>query len=305
MPKNTPFLSESFAMRALKRLGMESMAWSLRRLHCPVQPSALVLEVGAGGNPYPRANVLLDAYESTVERIESELVKDRPIVLGYAECMPFKSKAFDFIIASHVLEHSFDPENFLKELMRVGKAGYIETPDGFFERINPFTYHRLEVTDIGGKLRIFKKSSWRHDGGIVGEYERKMKDATFLRFLSKHPEPFYTRFYWQTQIPYWIVNPDVDVTWPLPEEAFRKNNSDSKRGQRSLLRWMILLGLRRVLSQTRRNRSINVYEKLRCPSCTSETGLVRYQNELRCNICSARYPIRDGIPVMYPSTVQR
>ena len=91
-----------------------------------------MLEIGAGGNPYPRANVLLDAYEDTVERREKLLVNDRPLVLGFAENLPFRDKSFDFIIASHVLEHSKDPEAFIKELMRVGKAGYIETPDAFF-----------------------------------------------------------------------------------------------------------------------------------------------------------------------------
>jgi hypothetical protein len=62
MLENSVFPFESLAMRVLNRLGMERLAWSLRRLHCPVPPEDLVLEVGSGGNPYPRANVLLDAY---------------------------------------------------------------------------------------------------------------------------------------------------------------------------------------------------------------------------------------------------
>ena len=88
--------------------------------------------------------------------------------------MPFKDKSFDFVIASHVLEHSSDPEAFLRELMRVGKAGYIETPDALFERINPFRFHRLEVTDINGKIVIFKKSSWRPHPEWVDMYEQKI-----------------------------------------------------------------------------------------------------------------------------------
>lgn len=59
---------ESTPMAWLRKHGFESIAWALRRFHTPVAPSALVLEVGAGGNPYPRANVLLDAYEATRER---------------------------------------------------------------------------------------------------------------------------------------------------------------------------------------------------------------------------------------------
>lgn len=293
------FPAESLSMRVFEWLGMDSVAWSLRRLHCPVPSDALVLEVGSGGNPYPRANVLLDAFEDTVERIETKLVKDRPLTIGYIERMPFKSQSFDFIIASHVLEHSPDPVNFLAELMRVGKSGYIETPDGFFERLNPFTYHRLEVTDINGKLRIFNKPSWRHDSEIVTEYERKMKDTAFLRFLSKHPVPFYTRFYWRNSIPYEIVNPEVNVSWRHPQEA-NKNVSFPDEHLGFKLRRLFVQGLRKVFSQSNRNGRISLISLLRCPSCLSEDDLIRQGEELKCGHCAVVYPIKNGVPVMYP-----
>ena len=84
--------SESFLMTLATNLGLRKLRWSLRRLHCPVPAEALVLEVGAGGNPYPRANVLLDAMEDTIERNEKSLITDRPLVLGLCESLPFKDK---------------------------------------------------------------------------------------------------------------------------------------------------------------------------------------------------------------------
>ena len=93
-------------MRLFRALGMERVAWALRRLHCPVGSDALVLEVGSGGNPYARANVLLDAYEETRQRHWAPLTTDRPTVLGFVEALPFRDGSFDFVIASHVLEHS-------------------------------------------------------------------------------------------------------------------------------------------------------------------------------------------------------
>ena len=39
------------------------------------------------------------------------------------EALTFRDKSFDFVIASHVLEYSADPENFLLELNRVAKVG--------------------------------------------------------------------------------------------------------------------------------------------------------------------------------------
>ena len=146
---------------------IESVKWGIRRLRIPVSRNSLVLEVGSGGNPYPRANVLLDAYDETRERHWEPLVHDRPTVLAFVENLPFKDKTFDFVIASHVLEHTPDPERFLAELQRVAHAGYIETPDAFMERINPYKDHRLEVTLRGDCLVIRKKHAWIYDAELV------------------------------------------------------------------------------------------------------------------------------------------
>lgn len=103
-------------MRVLRKIGLDSLAWSLRRLHCPVTKEALVLEVGSGSSPYFRANVLCDAHEETLERFHEKLVSDRAAIIAFGERLPFKDDAFDFVIASHVLEHSSDPVGFLTEI---------------------------------------------------------------------------------------------------------------------------------------------------------------------------------------------
>lgn len=288
------FSNQSAAMKLLRSMGLERLAWSLRRLHCPVPASALVLDVGSGGNPYPRANVLLDAYEDTFERYHASLVKDRPMVFGQAERMPFRDKAFDFVVASHVLEHTSDPTAFLGELMRVGRAGYIETPDAFFERINPFRFHRLEVTDHAGQLFIYKKASWRPHGEWVDMYERKMKDAEFIEFLKRHPAPFYVRHYWRDTIDFKIVNPEVDASWPFPA----LNNSDHQGAKPGLRKKLIAL-LRHVFSQGRRNKRLDILGLLRCPRCLNDV-LVRTGEQLHCPACAANYQTKGGIPLLYP-----
>lgn len=288
--KNIPC---SLLMRLFGAVGLHKVAFRFRRLHCPVKREALVLEIGAGGNPYPRANVLLDAYEDTVERREKRLVNDRPLVLGFAENLPFRDQSFDFIIASHVLEHSKDPDAFIKELVRVGKAGYIETPDAFFERINPWTFHRLEVTDREGVLKIYKKHSWRISPELVDLYEAKMKPA-LIALWERYPYPFVTRFYWQDKIDYEILNPEVDINWPLPTEAYQ-NHSD---GSESLHRTIFLKAIRFFLSQNSRNRKIDITSLLRCPKCFHDT-LLKQIDHLYCSSCKSRYRIHNGIPIMY------
>jgi len=283
--------SESWLMRLLKKAGLNRLAWSVRRLHCPVTREALVLDVGSGGNPYPRANVLLDAYEDTPERFYLPLIKDRPMVLGAAEQMPFRDNAFDFVIASHILEHTSEPEQFISELMRVSKAGYIETPDGFFERINPYRFHRLEVSLKDGSLRIFKKPSWRHESYLVDMYENQLKCEKFIAFTSNCPDPFYVRYYWNESINYSVINPDTDADWPLPEVEY----STDKVGVRSY----IVSIVRSLFSQRSRNAKLNLSELIACPTCRSAD--LNVTGELiACKSCGQTYPVRNGIPVMYP-----
>ena len=209
---------ESAAMRWLRHAGLESLAWSLRRLHCPVPPGALVLEVGSGGNPYPRANVLLDAYEETRERHWVPLKLGRPFVFGFAERLPFRDKAFDFVIASHVLEHSSDPARFLGELQRVASAGYIEVPDAFMERVNPYRDHRLEITQRDRGLVIRKKARWRQDLDLVELYEDRVKPLLAAKLIPRHPFAFHVRHYWEEEIRFTIVDTDIDSSWPPPTE---------------------------------------------------------------------------------------
>lgn len=297
MEKNSNFKSESFAMCLAGALGLKKLRWSLRRLHCPVSASALVLEVGAGGNPYPRANVLLDAMESTVERNEQQLIVDRPLVLGLCEELPFKNKAFDFIVASHVLEHTDNPEKFLSELMRVGKAGYIETPEGWFEKMCAFTYHRLEVSNANGRLLIKKKTSWKPED-IADLYDLKLsQNISWAKFLRINPDLNHMRFYWRDSIDFEILNPQDDAGWAYPVETPGLVSGD--RSLRSILRNYYLFFRRWLYSQVSRNKTINIFELLRCPTCHGEMLEIDAKS-ISCKTCQSVYEVSNGVPKLFP-----
>ena len=51
------------------------------------------------------------------------------------ETTPFTDQEFDFVIASHILEHVDNPEQFCKELTRIGKRGYIEVPTPLWDNL--------------------------------------------------------------------------------------------------------------------------------------------------------------------------
>ena len=299
------FEPESFLMRLAGKLGLAKLRWSLRRLHVPVSRDALVLEVGAGGNPYPRANVMLDAMESTIERNEQTLIKDRPLILGLCEELPFKDKSFDFIIASHVLEHTADPERFLKELTRVGKAGYIETPEGWFEKMCAFTYHRLEVSANKEKLFIRKKASWKPDE-IATLWDVKLaKSKPLLAFLRINPDLNHLRFYWKDHIDYEIVNPKTDAEWPYPVEASvnSRTRMTSKFSVMQKVREWYLNARRILLSQNKRNTYIDIFKLVRCPTCHSDNLEKTLPHLLSCPQCNTNYEISKGVPKLFPASI--
>jgi SAM-dependent methyltransferase len=287
------FSSESQLMKFFKHLGSEPIAWALRRFHTPVDANALVLEVGAGGNPYPRANVLLDAYETTRERHWAPLISDRPTVLGFVENLPFKDRAFDFVIAAHVLEHSTDPEKFLSELQRVATAGYIEVPDAFMERINPYRDHRLEITYRDQKLVIRKKTAWKHDPEVIDLYEDRVKPVLTVDLIPRHPFEFHVRYYWENRIAYQVVNPETDASWPSPSVESAAPVPKASTRVRQLVRDL----LRVSLSQRRRNASIDLMPLLRCTSCHA-SELSQTTEALHCANCATQFPVRNGVAAM-------
>ena len=265
--------------------------WSLRRLSLKVPKDALILEVGSGGNPYPRSNVLLDAYQDTQERHWEALVHDRPTILSFAENLPFKDKAFDYVIAAHVLEHSAFPEKFLSELERVAKAGYIETPDAFMERINPYKDHRLEVTVRNNKLIIRKKSSWLVDKDLFDLYEERVKPIITKHLIPSYPENFHVRYFWKDRIIFQILNPNVSANW----KPTLSNNISIKKNLKNIFRLFVLMLIRKLFSQNKRNDQLDIVSILKCVQCNSVDLERKTSNFIRCQKCSKTYKISNKI----------
>ena len=283
-------------MKFFMKLGSERIAWSLRRLHCPVKKDDLVLEVGSGGNPYFRSNVLVDAYEETRERHWAPLVSDRPTVLGFVENLPFKDNSFDFVIASHVLEHSNDPEKFISELQRVAKSGYIEVPDAFMERVNPYRDHRLEITVRDDELVIRKKAGWQADPELVEIYEDRVKKILTNETMPQHPFSFHVRYYWTEKIGFSVVNPQVDSKW-APPESHVPNITKTVSFRRKANKF--ILGFAgRLFSQHQRNNNINIKDLLMCTVCKSDSLCLEDDALVECKKCEAKYLVNNGIPVM-------
>jgi SAM-dependent methyltransferase len=115
-----------------------------------VRPGDRVLEIGPGSTPHPRANEFLEyRFQS-----DAEAVRQRGEVPSHPEFggrklhhydggeFPFADGAFDYVIASHVIEHVRQPQQFMAEVFRVGKGrGYIEFPLPPYEYLFDFDVH--------------------------------------------------------------------------------------------------------------------------------------------------------------------
>ena len=80
------------------------------------------LDIGCGYTANENANVIADVQDL------SDFYKERNFIKINEKKLPFKDKEFDFVIASHVIEHINDFQYFIKELERISNKGYIELP---------------------------------------------------------------------------------------------------------------------------------------------------------------------------------
>lgn len=123
-----------------------------------------VLDIGSGDQPLLRANVLCDLNPKDSSERGGPIHRDgRPFIVCDAQYLPFKDKSFTFASCSHVLEHLSNPELGVKELRRVTKKGYIETPTAVREMLSRWSFHKWVVKYRQGKLLFLPNNFPTHN----------------------------------------------------------------------------------------------------------------------------------------------
>lgn len=271
-------------------LSLRRLKWALRKVRLPVSADGLVLDVGSGGKPYPRSDILLDRLTGAAHRCGSSMMTDRPVVLADASRMPFREKAFDFVVASHVLEHMSQPAAFLEELSRVGRAGYIETPNFVFERLIPYEIHCLEVGSISGCLHIHKKKGSIEDA-FIASLHLTANDPGWRKLFYQAPDLFHARHFWTERIDYRIDNPETCSDWIEKINAdgdvggTQGSYLDERRGWREL--GLAAINRFCAISRRRRLARFDLLSILVCPECKGE--LARHSDVLTCLACETAY----------------
>lgn len=130
-----------------------------------------VLDIGSGHIPFPFATALADISleDATVGRagVPFKYVDGKPVYECSVESTPFGDKEFDFVYCSHVLEHVDNPEAACRELMRIGKRGYIETPKKFKDILfntAKISNHKWSIDIINGVLTFVKYTEQELEG---------------------------------------------------------------------------------------------------------------------------------------------
>ena len=156
-------------------------------------PNWKVLDIGCGFTAHEKANVVCDVQDL------SNFYKDKKFVKLNDKKLPFSDKEFDFVIASHVIEHVQDVEYFLSELQRVSSKGYIEVPtiledNLVFENRNDHLWH-MEFDDNNNNLLISKRV----------QYLEPVVTVSIAKKLSKYfRQSLILELFWENSIEYKI-----------------------------------------------------------------------------------------------------
>ena len=127
-----------------------------------------VLDIGSGSEPFPFATHLAERYiEPTCHRYTKFVTNNLPLTECDVQDLPFDAKSFDFVYCAHVLEHVDDPISACREIMRVGKRGYIETPSIMNDMLFSWAkgMHKWHVSSVNSTL-VFQEYNARQLEGI-------------------------------------------------------------------------------------------------------------------------------------------
>jgi SAM-dependent methyltransferase len=243
-----------------------------------------ILEVGSGHRPYPHSDVLVDKHLDDRER-EGRLRRDgRPLILCDLANLPFRDQVFAYVIAAHVLEHVEAPLAAARELERVGRAGYIETPSALMESVEPHrAYHRWSVCLEDGCLVFVPKDPASRK--VRQRLTNRLITANFGWKLFAHTNPslFKTILEWRGRIPLKVERRALQ-----PDDALAAVPQGPGSFGRALLRKAGGLLLRRVRGAGRPRRRIRLTDLLRCPRCHGPVTIA--PDRVSCATCAGSFP---------------
>jgi ubiquinone/menaquinone biosynthesis C-methylase UbiE len=158
-----------------------------------------ILDIGCGYTAHESASVICDVQDL------SNFYKDKKFIRLNEKTFPFKNKEFDFVIASHVMEHVEDVGFFVKELERVSDKGYIELPtiledNLVFENKKDHLWH-MEFDDNENELQISKKIQY---------LEPVITVSSIKKFSKYFRQSLILELYWENSIEFRKIEKNLE-----------------------------------------------------------------------------------------------
>jgi len=166
-----------------------------------IPSDARVLDIGGAEDVFPRANAVVDAVPFA--RRKRQMLRELPEQFDESSWFvgdicdskvwsEIPDKSFDFVLCSHTLEDIRDPIFVCKQMVRVGHAGYIETPSRFREcaKANAdddeagWNHHRWIVDIEGDRLVFTAKMGWAHHFDYLGKGRRRLIKNRFNNYTA-------------------------------------------------------------------------------------------------------------------------
>ena len=157
-----------------------------------------ILDIGCGYTANKFATTICDVQDL------SHFYKDKNFVKLDGKKLPFEDNHFDFVIASHVLEHVEDYKFFINELERVSSKGYIELPTKLednlvFENKRDHLW-QMDFDDDNLRLLISKKFQFM---------EPILTVSMLQQFRINFKSSLILELYWENKIDYDFVKSDT------------------------------------------------------------------------------------------------
>ncbi len=167
-----------------------------------------ILDIGCNRDAVQYAQTAADVQDLT------SFYKNKKFVLIKGKDLPFKDNEFDFVFASHVIEHVEDVSYFIEELQRISKKGYIELPSMLEDNIvlseNNIIDHKwfFKFDDVNQILLAEKKRQliepFITHGVLFGSLRKNFRSSLVLEL------------YWEDKIDYKFEK----ITFPVKKTVF-------------------------------------------------------------------------------------
>ena len=196
-----------------------------------ILPGELVLDVGGGQRPLKRAdvNIDFDVFDG-LHRQGQAISREKPLVCGDVQTLPFRDKAFDVVCCRMVLEHVMDPAAACTELQRVARRGFLETPNTFWEVFYGHPTHRWLIEwEAATRTLVFKRKPFDQipfrsaivpylylEPDIQRAFEITFRNVTTTQIVWDEASPFSVRVEEDPDCPYdYLARPEDAVRGSL------------------------------------------------------------------------------------------